>query len=151
MRHAHHICMNNVEYLVHAQTVYTRLFFLRLRKKAWGRGYAIALIVMVALKLLASKQKRQNTVTWLFNFLFWAGSMISFVLHSLGKFCNFVVLFLHRAQLVSQWNVQQSKQYYTYYYIKHHTSYDVCVINHVAKVNWQMSAMLNSDIIIILE
>ena len=27
LRHVCHVCMNNVEYLAHAQTVYTRLFF----------------------------------------------------------------------------------------------------------------------------
>ena len=32
-----------------------------------------------------------------------------------------------------------------------HTSYSVCAIDRVAKVNWQMSAMWKSDIIVILE
>ena len=31
------------------------------------------------------------------------------------------------------------------------TSYGVCAIDRVTKVNWQMSAMLNSDIVVILE
>ena len=31
------------------------------------------------------------------------------------------------------------------------TSYGVCAMDHVTKANWQVSAMLNSDIVVILE
>ena len=32
-----------------------------------------------------------------------------------------------------------------------HTSYGVCAIDRVTKVNWQMSAMLNLAVVVILE
>ena len=68
-----------------------------------------------------------------------------FVLRSLGYFF-FIAPSLYLSEMYSKLN-----SIITYYYYADRASYGVCAIDRVTEVNWQVSAMLNSDIFVILE